>query len=78
MRVNQLRHFPLVQRIILDSQLYQYVAYRNSRSEVELLADKFINSEFILEKIETAFTTEILDCYYYELPRLTRLYILCD
>ncbi len=33
-RVDQLKHFPLVQRIILDSQLYQYVAYRNSRPEV--------------------------------------------
>lgn len=48
-----MKHFPLVQKIVLDSKLYQYVAYRNNKQEIELLADKFMNSEFILEKIET-------------------------
>lgn len=52
-KVDQLKHFPLVQKIMLDSKLYQYVAYRNNKPEIELLADKFMNSEFILEKIET-------------------------
>lgn len=77
-RMNQLRCIFLAQKIIIDSKLYQYVAYRNNKREIELLADKFMNTEFILEKVETEFTSEIIDFYYCELPRLTRLYLLCD
>jgi hypothetical protein len=33
------------------------VAYRNNKREIELLADKFMSTEFILEKIETEFTS---------------------
>lgn len=77
-RIDHLRQITLAQKIIVDSKLYQYVAYRNHKREIELLADKFMNTEFILEKIETEFTSMIIDFYYCELPRLTRLYLLCD
>lgn len=77
MRLSQLKHLSLAQRMLVDSKLYQYVAYQTNRPEVETLADKFMKSEFILEKVETAFTSEIIDFYYCELPRLTRLYLLC-
>jgi hypothetical protein len=32
----------------------------------------------VLEKVETEFTSEIIDFYYCEWPRLTRLYLLCS
>lgn len=47
-KIDHLRLFPLVQRIILDAKLYQYVAYRSESKEIAVLADKFLNSEFIL------------------------------
>lgn len=47
-RIDHLRLLPLVQKIILDTKLYQYVAYRSERKEIAVLADKFLNSEFIL------------------------------
>jgi len=51
-RVDNLSQLPLVQKLIIESKIYQYVAYRSQRKEVVLLADKFIESEFVLEKIE--------------------------
>lgn len=56
-RLDQLQRIFLAQKIIVDSKLYQYVAYRNNKREIELLADKFMSTEFILEKIETEFTS---------------------
>lgn len=76
-RLDSLNQLPLAQKIILDSKLDQYVIYRGS-GEVEKLAEKFLNSEFILDKINTEFSCELLDSYYAPQPRLTRLYILCS
>lgn len=53
MRIDQLGRLLLVQRIIVDSKLYQYVAYRSHNQDIALLADRFLNTEFILEQIET-------------------------
>jgi len=39
-----MKYFTLAQKIILDSKLYEYVAYRNNRQEIENLADKFLNT----------------------------------
>ena len=47
-RVDKIKYLPTVQKIIIDRKLYQYVAYRNNKPEIELLADKFLQSEFIL------------------------------
>ena len=46
--IDNLNHLPLVQKIIIDAKIYQYVAYRSHKSDVVLLADKFLNTEFIL------------------------------
>lgn len=43
-QMDQLRGIFLAQKLIVDSKLYQYVAYRNNKLEIELLADKFMNS----------------------------------
>ena len=41
------------------------------------MSRKFDNTEFIVEKVEVEFSEEYLDCYYEELPQLTRVYVLC-
>jgi hypothetical protein len=62
--MDQLGRLLLAQRMVIDSKLYQYVAYRSHRKEIEMLADRFLHTEFILEQVETEFTSEILDFYY--------------
>ena len=42
--MDQLQRIFLAQKMIIDSKLYQYVAYRNNKREIELLADKFMNT----------------------------------
>ena len=74
--MNSLERMPLASKIIIDRKLYQFVVYFG-KGEVQRLANKFENSEYILEEIESNFSQEYLDCYFLEMPQLTRLYIVC-
>lgn len=76
--MDSLERLTLAQKIILDKKLYQYVVYRPGKAEIEALAEKFSNTQYIVEKIEVELTWEFLDCYYYEVPQLTRLYLICQ
>lgn len=77
--MDKLAYIQLAQKIVMEGKLFQYVVYHSrSKSEVEELAERFLETEFILEKVETEYSSEIIDLYYCELPRLTRLYLLCD
>ena len=67
----------MAQKIIIGEKLFQYVVFRSPKKEIGLLTDKFKNSEFIVERVESEFTSEVIDFYYCELPRLTRLYLFC-
>lgn len=55
--MDQLGRLLLAQRLVIDSKLYQYVAYRSHLREIGLLADRFLHTEFILEQVETEFTS---------------------
>jgi hypothetical protein len=67
----------LAQKIILDQKLYQYVLFRPGNKDIEAVAGIFNNSEYIIEKCEVPFSCEFLDCYYEEMPQLTRVYLIC-
>lgn len=76
-RINEMGQLPLAQQLLLSNKLQQYVVYSSHRPDLALLADKFKGTEFILDKAEE-FSSEVLDFYYCESPRLTRLYLLCN
>ena len=48
MKIDNLSQLPLIQKMIIESKLYQYVAYRSQKKEIVELADKFMDSEFVL------------------------------
>lgn len=57
--------------------MFQYIVYRPGNKDIEAVADKFKNSEFIVEKCEVEMTWEFIDSYFEEYPQLTRVYLLC-
>ena len=62
---------------MLDKKLYQYVLYFGNDAILERVSRKFENTEFIVEKMEVEFSEEYLECYYEEMPQLTRVYVFC-
>lgn len=48
------------------------------KGETEKVARKFDSTEYIVEEIEVDFSEEYLECYFLEMPQLTRVYIICQ
>lgn len=54
--MDNLSRLPLASKIVLDKKLFQYVVYQEGDKEVQSLAEKFNNSEFIVDKWEVEMT----------------------
>jgi hypothetical protein len=76
--MDSLERLVLAEKIVLDRKLFQYVLFRGSDERVRLVAERFENTEYIVENLEVELTEDYLECLFEEVPTLTRVYLLCN
>lgn len=77
LRIDHLKRLLLAESLLLENKLYQYVLYRSAKPEIKKLAE-MLGTELIAEKVEGNWKADILDNYFGDFPRLTRLYFLLE
>ena len=54
--MDKLERLTLARKIVLDPKLYQFVLFSGDDENIEGIANKFDNSEFVVEKVEVEMT----------------------